>query len=29
MMEENFPAGVDALVYLAKPINKKYSTKLF
>ena len=28
-MEENFLAGVDALVYLAKPMHKKYSTKLF
>ena len=32
MMEENnniFLAGGDALVYLAVPIHKKYSTKFF
>ena len=32
MIEKNsdtFLAGADALVYLAEPIHKKYSTKLF
>ena len=29
LLHGNFLAGGDALVYLAKPVHKKYSTKLF